>query len=357
MEVPGRPRPASFTTALQHAASRDPRRQENDPGEDEEEEEGDPFGDGSFGADEQLGGSVEASELAAVNASLSSRSSFSEGSAAEEEPPSAEDAKKKSEEEEAAAKERAAQRQVLAIEELVQSERNYLRMLRLSTVTIRNNLQELQPPPADLDSAFLDIDDVIDVSNRLLGLLDRQPLRPGDPLFLEALCESFLGLSPDIEASYREYLARYSQVTLLENSYKQDEALWNRVVGVIKSSAPDVNATSLSFFLVMPVQRIARYPLLLQTIRKHTETSHPAYALLERTAHTAIALNYRINEYKRFREVADKYKKTETLTMKDKIYRLNSHSIAKKTARFSQHFKHETGMAPKVGRKSPPTCP
>ncbi|XP_056295836.1 rho guanine nucleotide exchange factor 37 isoform X3 [Pseudoliparis swirei] len=44
----------------------------------------------------------------------------------------------------------------------------------------------------------------------------------------------------------------------------------------------------------------------------------------------------------------DKYKKTETLTMKDKIYRLNSHSIAKKTARFSQHFKHETGMAPKL---------
>jgi len=139
MEVPGRPRPASFTTALQHAASRDPRREENDPGEDEEEEEGD-----TFGADEELDGSVEASELAAVNAPLSSRSSFSEGSAAEEEPPSAEEAKKKSEEEEAAAKERAAQRQVLAIEELVQSERNYLRLLRLSTVTIRNNLQELQ---------------------------------------------------------------------------------------------------------------------------------------------------------------------------------------------------------------------
>lgn len=160
--------------------------------------------------------------------------------------------------------------------------------------------------------------------------------------------ESFLRLSPDIEASYREYLTRYSQVTLLENSYKQDEALWNRVVRVIKDSAPDVNATSLSFFLVMPVQRIARYPLLLQTIRKHTETSHPAYALLERATHTAIALNCRINEYKRFREVSDKYKKTETLTMKDKIYRLNSHSIAKKTARFSQHFKHETGMAPKL---------
>ena len=49
--------------------------------------------------------------------------------------------------------------------------------------------------------------------------------------------------------------------------------------------------------------------------------------------------------------VADKYKKTETLTIKDKINRLNSHSIAKKTARLSQHIKHETGIATKVGKK------
>lgn len=55
----------------------------------------------------------------------------------------------------------------------------------------------------------------------------------------------------------------------------------------------------------MPVQRIARYPLLLQTIQKHTEPTYPAYALLEEAAHTSIALNCRINEYKRFREVGE----------------------------------------------------
>lgn len=144
------------------------------------------------------------------------------------------------------------------------------------------------------------------------------------------------------------------------------------------TSSPEVNATSLSFFLVMPVQRIARYPLLLQTIQKHTDGGHPAYQLLERTAHTAIGLNCRINEYKRFREVgrsvrhvaprasaalwrlkiiisqsADKYKKTETLSIKDKINRLNTHSIAKKTARLSQQIKHETGFASKVGPAPP----
>lgn len=317
---------------------------------------GDQFGEETFGTEEESDVSVfveapgETSELEGTNTKLSSQDSFSEDSSmsAERLAEEAEEAKKKREEEEAAAKERAAQRQMLAIEELVQSERNYLRLLQVSTVTIRSNLQKLQPPPANLDSMFLYIEEVIEVSSRLLSLLDQKKIQPSDPLYLQTLCDSFLSLSSDIEAAYKEYLANYSQVTVVENSYKQKETLWNEIVKVIKASAPEVNATSLSFFLVMPVQRIARYPLLLQTIQKHTDKSHPAYALLEQTAHTSIALNCRINEYKRFREVADKYKKTETLTIKDKINRLNTHSIAKKTARLSQHFKHETGIVPKL---------
>lgn len=247
-----------------------------------------------------------------------------------------------------AVSEHGVQRQLLAIEELVYTEKNYLRLLQVSTVTIRANLQKLQPPPANLDSMFLYIEDVIEVSSRLLSLLDQKQAQPGDPFFLEILCDSFLSLSTDIETAYKEYLANYTNVTLLENSYKQKEGLWMEIVRVVKSSAPEVNATSLSFFLVMPVQRIARYPLLLQTIQKHTDPDHPAYSLLEQTVHTSIALNCKINEYKRFREVADKYKKTETLTIKDKMTRLTSHSIAKKTARLSQLIKHETGITPKL---------
>lgn len=48
---------------------------------------------------------------------------------------------------------------------------------------------------------------------------------------------SFLTLSPDIESAYKEYLANYNHVTLVENSYKQKEALWNDIVRVIKASA------------------------------------------------------------------------------------------------------------------------
>ncbi|XP_026213214.1 rho guanine nucleotide exchange factor 37 [Anabas testudineus] len=355
MEVPQRPQPASFTLVLPKPASsaplgavqkifkRDPVKENN------KQTTSDQFGEEMFGTEEETDVSVHG-EASTVNSKLSPQDSFSEDTLMSEErlAQEAEEAKRKSEEDEAAAKERAAQRQVLAIEELVQSERNYLELLKVSTGRIRSSLETLQPPLANLDSMFLYIEDVIKVSSRLLTLLDQKQMKPGDPLFLETLCNSFLSLSSDIEAAYKEYLANYNNVTVVENSYKQKEVLWNEIVKVIKDSAPKVNATSLTFFLVMPVQRIARYPLLLQTIQKHTERTHPAYALLEETAHTSIALNCHINEYKRFREVADKYKKTETLTIKDKINRLNTHSIAKKTLRLSQQIKHETGMAPKL---------
>ncbi|KAK5924581.1 hypothetical protein CgunFtcFv8_017182 [Champsocephalus gunnari] len=334
MEVPRRPQPSSFTLPLpKPSSSSSATTKEKD-------------GDETFSSEEDANVFVDETNTS-THVRLSSQDSFSdEGKKKDTEEEEEEEKMKKTLEEEAADKERAAQRQLLAVEEFVQSERNYLRLLQVSTVTIRSNLNKLQPPPAGLDDMFLFIEEVMDVSSRLLSLMDQR--QPEDPLYLQSLCESFLSLSADIEASYKEYLSNYSNVTVLENSYKQKEMLWDDIVRVIKASAPEVNATSLTFFLVMPVQRIARYPLLLQTIQKHTDRQHPAYALLEHTAHTSIALNCRINEYKRFREVADKYKKTETLSMKDKMNRLNTHSIAKKTARLSQQIKHETGIKPKL---------
>lgn len=160
MEVPRRPQPSSLKLPLPKAASpalpmvtknepmRElPQEKRDGPSEDHRTEEDTLSTDEESGVSELTEAPDEASELEQTNISTgeaclndSSQDSFSEEKLAEE----AVEAKKKSEEEEAAAKERAAQRQVLSIEELVQSERNYLRLLQVSTVTIRTNLHKLQ---------------------------------------------------------------------------------------------------------------------------------------------------------------------------------------------------------------------
>lgn len=45
---------------------------------------------------------------------------------------------------------------------------------------------------------------------------------------------------------------------------------------------------------------------------------------------------------------ANKYNKAGYLTLRERIARLNTHSIAKKTTRLSRLFMHETGIVPKV---------
>lgn len=156
MEVPRRPQPPTFTLALSKPASSPPSgasgaAEKADPMKEELREKRDGAAEkGLLGEDKEpsVPVIVEPEDASAVeaDAKLSSQDSFSEESAVSEESV-LEEAKRKLEEEEAAAKERATQRQLLAIEELVQSERNYLRLLQVSTVTIRSNLQKLQVQP------------------------------------------------------------------------------------------------------------------------------------------------------------------------------------------------------------------
>lgn len=171
MEVPRRLQPSSFTLSLPKLSSASlsslgalkkvVKKERHQEARDETTVEDDQLGDETFETVEsKVSVFVEAPEDSSEvvdtstvprNLRLCSEDSFSEDSSISEERLAevAAEAKKKSEEEEAAAKERAAQRQQMAIEEMVQSERNYLRLLQLSTVTIRNNLQKLEVGATD----------------------------------------------------------------------------------------------------------------------------------------------------------------------------------------------------------------
>lgn len=149
MEVPRRPQP-TFTLALHKQASALlPLGSVEEVGQTDQMEAAAGPRRGESSANSQVSPMMEPPQPEGTSSSegetkLFSQDSFCEdGSVLEER--SAEEPRRKSEEEEAA-KGRSAQKQLLAVEELVQSERNYLRMLQVSTVTIRSNLMKLQVP-------------------------------------------------------------------------------------------------------------------------------------------------------------------------------------------------------------------
>lgn len=117
------------------------------------------------------------------------------------------------------------------------------------------------------------------------------------------------------------------------------------------SLRPQAGPSGLSFLLVNPLQRVTKYPLLLQKILENTLPDASAYPVLQRAASALQDVVTHINEYKRRKEVASRYTKVEQLSLRERLARINTHTLSKKTTRLSQLLKQEAGLVPKLEDK------
>uniref|UniRef100_A0A8C0BKZ4 Rho guanine nucleotide exchange factor 37 n=1 Tax=Buteo japonicus TaxID=224669 RepID=A0A8C0BKZ4_9AVES len=236
--------------------------------------------------------------------------------------------------------------QQLAVEELITTEASYVHNIQLCVSDIRAHLQKKQLPDLDLDGLFSNTDDILHVSRRFLKGLEATAAQEHEQLLcISALFQEF---KEEMETVYKIYCASYEHALLLVESYRKDPRLQEEILETLNATVPHTGASDLSFFLVMPVQRVTKYPLLLGKILENTPTSASAYPALQAAVRAMTQVNANINEYKRRREVATKYNKAEHLTLRDRFARLNTHSIAKKTTRLSRLFMHEAGIVAKM---------
>ncbi|XP_007473917.1 rho guanine nucleotide exchange factor 37 isoform X1 [Monodelphis domestica] len=229
--------------------------------------------------------------------------------------------------------------QRLAAKELVNTEAKYVHNLQLCASDIRSHLHEL--PQGDLDVIFSNIDDIIKVNSRFLKDLEKAGSEEEQ---ISLLGNLFLEFQEEMENTYKVYCACYNQALALVETYRKVPKLQKVIHDVITALVPQACASGLSFLLVMPVQRVTRYPLLLQKILENTPPDDEAYEALQRATRAMQEVNSNINEYKRQKEIATKYNKLEHLTVRERLARINTHSISKKTLRLSQLFKQEAGI-------------
>ncbi|KAM6055172.1 rho guanine nucleotide exchange factor 37 isoform 2-T2 [Theristicus caerulescens] len=239
--------------------------------------------------------------------------------------------------------------QRLAVEELITTEASYVHNIQLCVSDIRAHLQKKQLPDLDLEGLFSNTDDILHVSSRFLKGLEATATQEHEQLLcISALFQEF---KEEMETVYKIYCASYEHALLLVESYRKDPRLQEEILETLSATVPHTGASDLSFFLVMPVQRVTKYPLLLGKILENTPTSASAYPALQAAVRAMTQVNANINEYKRRRDVATKYNKAEHLTLRDRFARLNTHSIAKKTTRLSRLFMHEAGIVAKTEDK------
>ncbi|XP_052598231.1 LOW QUALITY PROTEIN: rho guanine nucleotide exchange factor 37 [Peromyscus californicus insignis] len=237
--------------------------------------------------------------------------------------------------------------QRLAMRELIDTEFSYLHMLRLCASDIRSHLRQL--PPGDLDVLFSNIDDIIQVSSRFLQGLQETACKEEEQAYL--IGNLFLAFQEEFEQVYKVYCANYDQALLLVKAYREEPEVQKMIQSIIEAAVPQAGPSGLSFLLVIPLQRITKYPLLLQKILENTPLDASAHPVLQRATSALQDVNSNINEYKMRKEVALKYTKVEQLSLRERLARINTHTLSKKTTRLSQLLKQEAGLVARTEDK------
>ncbi|XP_030019072.1 dynamin-binding protein isoform X4 [Sphaeramia orbicularis] len=230
------------------------------------------------------------------------------------------------------------------IEELLQTEKDYIKDLQMCVEEIIEPLQQKQVKNVDFDGLFGNITTVIDLSQRLCDTLHDT----------DSIGKVFLDYKAELEEVYKIYCQNHDDAISLLESYEKDETIQRHVLECLERLRAiyrewgKTNYINLGSFLIKPVQRVMRYPLLLMELLGATPESHHDRPQLTQALQAVKEINVNINEYKRRKDLVVKYRKGDEDTFIDKISKLSMHSIIKKSNRVSSHLKHLTGISPQV---------
>ncbi|XP_072335800.1 dynamin-binding protein-like isoform X2 [Scyliorhinus torazame] len=224
------------------------------------------------------------------------------------------------------------------IEELLQTEADYIKDLEMCVDKVLIPLENKQLQQVDCDALFGNIHTVIEVSRRLLGELE----------YTDSIGHVFLSFRNELEDMYNIYCQNHEEAIALLEIYEKDKEIQGHVNACLEHLRGKTNYINLGSFLIKPVQRVMRYPLLLMELLNTTPESHRDKKPLGEALLAVKDLNVNINEYKRRKDLVLKYRKGDEDSLIDKISKLSMHSIIKKSNRVSSHLKHLTGFAPQI---------
>uniref|UniRef100_A0ABI7Z7N6 Rho guanine nucleotide exchange factor 38 n=1 Tax=Felis catus TaxID=9685 RepID=A0ABI7Z7N6_FELCA len=230
------------------------------------------------------------------------------------------------------------------IKELIQTEKDYLNDLELCIREVVQPLRNKQIDRLDVDSLFSNIESVHQISAKLLSLLE-EATTDVEPA-MQVIGEVFLQIKGPLEDIYKIYCYHHDEAQSVLESYEKEEELKQHLSHCIQSlkkiymQEGKPNLLDMGSLMIKPIQRVMKYPLLLCELQGSTPPSHPDFRALG-DAFTAVKdINVNINELKRRKDLVLKYKKNdEDESLKDKLSKLNIHSISKKSKRVTNHLK------------------
>ncbi|EFN85007.1 Dynamin-binding protein [Harpegnathos saltator] len=236
---------------------------------------------------------------------------------------------------------RADQRQNV-ISELVITEKEYVRDLKLTYETF--NLYDpssLISKGIDVATLFGNILEVIHVAEELLDMI-RKAMKGRDES-LQMIGPCFVKMTEKLKTVYVKYCGNHEASLTLLKKYENNEEIMKIFNKGIETLRHQIACFDMSSILIKPVQRILKYPLILYELIKCTEDDHPDKATTEEAWKAMTNVASYINEYKRRKDIVSKYLDNDN-TLISKMSKLSMHSVAKMSTRLSTRLSASLGL-------------
>jgi len=117
--------------------------------------------------------------------------------------------------------------------------------------------------------------------------------------------EVFLRFLPNMEKVYAAYLKNHDYANQRLSKLQTDPTVKCWLTECHSNASDITSAWDLDSLLVKPVQRILKYPLLLQQLLESTSPDHPDHASLEAAVKECMNISHRINEAKKRADLVD----------------------------------------------------
>ncbi|XP_050041946.1 dynamin-binding protein-like [Dermacentor andersoni] len=218
--------------------------------------------------------------------------------------------------------------------ELLQTERDYIKALQVCCDVYLNDVSRSRMQSLDIDAVTLfgNIDEVISVSSQLLSALEKELVKP-ECSQLIGTC--FVNVADELKEVYGHYCRNHDDVSGLWTKYMDNARAAQFLQAGVERMQHETNCFDLPSVLIRPVQRILKYPLLINELDKSTEAGHPDKPMLAQAMAKMSDVATSINEFKRRKDLVSKYKKDPSeSTLSRKLAKLNLHSVLKKSSRF-----------------------
>lgn len=144
------------------------------------------------------------------------------------------------------------------------------------------------------------------------SISDRASIRTDTPDMTDAekdrqtrIGQAFEASMPDMETTYKEYIRGRHLANQRLTQLQTLPGVRQWLNECSQNSTDITNAWSLDALLVKPIQRITKYPLLLNQLLESTSADHPDFGHLRRAFTEVTDINIRINEIKKHTEIVD----------------------------------------------------